>query len=148
MKCTACNYEIKLTTNFCENCGTIVSEDNGRNELIHLGNLSPELKNENRAQKLIFIGLIVICSSMIYNFLLRRIIHFMHKLDLYETLEPISIAIGVALAGSLLMIAFGLRTGRRKVLALIFASICTVIQMYWIIDRLFPFESAFEFIRF
>lgn len=139
MKCGACYSEIKRTANYCENCG--------HNESV-VDDMNFTRGNSSRGQKLIFTGLMLLCGSAIYYFSVRLIVNFTGNWKLYETIEYVSLMIEIVSVGAVLLIALGLNSGERKTLAIIFAAIYTVIQLYWIIERLFPDASVFDFFQF
>jgi hypothetical protein len=53
MKCETCEHEIRKSVNFCENCGTTTAGINT--------DLDFAVKRDERGQKLIFRGLLVLC---------------------------------------------------------------------------------------
>lgn len=138
-KCTTCNSEIKRTANYCEYCG---------NKGAAGDHMDFKQVRNNRGQKIIFTGLVILCGSTIYHFLIGLFVKLTGNWRVYDTIEPFSLVIAFAAGCVALLIAIGLNSGVRKTLALIFASLYTLIHLYWIIDRLFPDKQPFEFLNF
>ena len=129
MKCETCQHTIKKSVNFCENCGAPTIGVNTDVDSVTQGN--------DRRQKLIFRGLIVLCSYEMYNFLLNKISTATDSFTLYEVLGPISMMFGILAAGAALFIALGLDMGKRKIYAIVLASIYAFINLFWIIELRF-----------
>lgn len=138
-KCGACYSEISRTANYCENCG---SKESVRNEM------SFSHTKSDRGQKLIFAGLIILCGTTIYHFLISLFAKITGNWRFFETVEPLSLIISFAGGSVALFIAIGLKSSGRRTLAIIFASFYTLIHIYWILDRIFPDKQPFEFLKF
>ena len=149
--CVQCHLRIDESAQFCENCGSKVSSPKRSDVLTEksevLDSLAPA-KSNNNTQNLIFIGLMILCGSTIYHFTLSRIVDYMDNWELYSTMEPLSYFITFCAGTAGLLIAFGLKPGSKKTVALIFASIYVLIHFYWIVDWLIPDEPPFEYLQF
>lgn len=137
--CGTCQHEIKQDANFCESCGISTVQGDS---------LSLTSPSDSGGQKLIFIALLILCGSTVYHFSLRLIMNLTGSWELYESFEPLSILILGGTGGVALFIAFGLKAGRRKLLSIIFASIYTLIYLYWTVQRLFPESSISNYFQF
>lgn len=138
-KCGACYSEISRAANYCQNCGNKESVGN---------DMSFTHTRNDRGQKLIFAGLIILCGTTIYHFLISMFVKITGNWRFFETVEPLSLIISLIGACVALFIAIGLNARGRRTLAIIFASIYTLIHVYWIIDRIFPDKEPFEFLKF
>lgn len=141
IKCGICQTSIKRTANFCENCGS--------NQSV-VDDMRFSYKENHRGQKIIFAGLLVLCASTVYYFVIGLFMKLTGKWEFYSDIEPFSLFIAFGVSTIALLIALGLKSGNRKILAIIFASIYTIINLYWLIERIFPQDvsDSFEYLQF
>lgn len=151
MTCIQCHQRINDTANYCENCGSKVVAAKKKDYQVGRTEVLDEFsttKANDKGQALIFIGLLILCLTSFYYFVIRMLVKSMGDWSLYETFEPFSLIIsglGIAIA---LLLALGMNAGKKKTIAIVFASIYTIIQFYWLLDRLIPNDSAFSFLKF
>lgn len=149
--CNQCQRQVNDSANFCENCGVEVSSSGGTNHQIHTSKELDEFSRSrisNRGQNLIVTGLIILCSTTIYYFVLRMIVDFTDYWELYETVEPLTLFVSFVSSGVAILIALGLKPGSQKTLAIVFASLYTLISLYWFMDQLIPEEEPFQYLQF
>ena len=150
--CSQCHHQIGHTANFCENCGKPfsnagkLSNQLERQELFGEGISSSASKVR---QNLIFSGLIILCASTVYYFLIGLIVKLTNEWSIYETLEPVALVVSFASGAIALLIALGMKPGNKKTVAIIFACVYALIHLYWLIDRLIPEDDLpFKFLEF
>ena len=78
IKCGVCQTSIKHTANFCENCGS--------NQSV-VDDMRFSRKEDHRGQKLIFAGLLVLCASTVYYFLIGLFMKLTGKWEFYSDIE-------------------------------------------------------------
>jgi hypothetical protein len=68
---------------------------------------------------------------------LDKIAELTGSIALYSTLSPVSLVVGLLAAGSALFIALGLDMGKRKIFAILLASVYAFINLFWIVEFAF-----------
>ncbi|MFK7786488.1 MAG: zinc ribbon domain-containing protein [Crocinitomicaceae bacterium] len=149
--CPHCNHRVNKSAKYCENCGSRVSEVWSEDYQVGKSDVLDELSNSrrnNQQQSFILIGLLALCAFTFYYFTLGAIADITGNWDVYQTVEPISVVVTFLTAGVALMIALGMDRGKKKVLAIIAASIYCVIHLYWFVEQLIPEEPIVDYLQF
>lgn len=149
--CLQCYQRINVAANYCESCGSkATSKVQGNPQGGKSGVLDefPASAKSNTNQNLILIGLLVLCTTTLYYFLLGIVVDMNDNWQLYDTVKPVSLIVSFLGIGVALVIALGMKRGSQKTVAIIFASVYALIQLYWFIDFLIPEEKPFEYLQF
>ncbi|MDG1331751.1 MAG: zinc ribbon domain-containing protein [Crocinitomicaceae bacterium] len=149
--CPQCRHRNNHSANYCENYGSKVTDVVKGN---HQGGI-PGVLDEFTAsaksktnQSLILVGLLVLCSTTIYYFILGVVVDISDNWELYQTVKPFSLVVSFLGIGAALVIALGMTRGSQKTVAIIFASIYALIQLYWFMDFFLPEEEPFQYLQF
>ena len=79
MTCIQCHVRINESANYCENCGAKVSSVKKRYHQVVESEVLDELTKtivNNRGQNMILIGLLTLCVSTLYYFILGVVVKF------------------------------------------------------------------------
>ncbi|MFT5780225.1 MAG: hypothetical protein ACI837_003186 [Crocinitomicaceae bacterium] len=121
LTCSSCNYEVSDHDNYCGNCGNSLS-----------------LGSRDNSQKLLFAAITVLFGTAFYWFFLELVVSISGSYELYDTLHWFGVLIGLAGVSVALLIALAMKKGSMRSLAIVFASIWTFIDLFWLVKRTFP----------
>jgi hypothetical protein len=121
LSCISCNAGVSDADNYCHNCGT-----------------SLEFGSRDKSQKLIFATVAVLFGNAFYWVFLELIIELSGSYRLYDTLHWLGVLIGFAAISVALLAALAMKKSSLRSLAIVFASIYTLIELYWLAKRSFP----------
>lgn len=132
INCTNCETENQATANYCHHCGN---------------NLSLKSPTQNRRDLYIFISVLALAVSAVFWFIPSIVYRLTDNFDLYEILEIPGQVLSLITSIVPLLLALSIKKLSYRVISLIFASICTLIHLFWFVDNLIPKED-FEFFNF
>jgi DNA-directed RNA polymerase subunit RPC12/RpoP len=148
--CPHCNHHVNKSSYFCENCGSELSANKHAYQTGQPDTLDEfgASRTNNRNQTLIFIGILALCASSFYYFFIGLIVDISDNWEIYDTVRPVSLFLNFVTAGVALIIAFGMTSGTKKTLAIVFGCAYAIVNLYWLVEQLIPDEPAFDYLQF
>lgn len=132
INCANCQTENQATANYCQHCGN---------------NFTIKTLTRDRRDLFVFISILALGLSAIFWFVPSIIYRITDNFDVYEIIEIPGQVLSLITSVVPLLLAFSIKKLSYRIVSLIFASICTMIHLFWFIDNLIPKED-FEFFNF
>ena len=121
--CKLCNISVGNRDNYCSTCGE---------SLDLIGSKS------DKSQSLVFLAVTFLFGTAFIWFAVDMITLITGSYDIYEITDGIGYITRLLIMSIGLMLALSMKNGVLNTLAVIFASVYTLIELYWYIKNLIP----------
>ncbi|MFT5860930.1 MAG: hypothetical protein ACI865_003046 [Flavobacteriaceae bacterium] len=130
--CKSCGNSMSSSDNYCSNCGN---------------NTDLMTASPNRSQLLVFLSIAFLFATSFIWFLVDMIYLLTNSDGIFEITDAISYFTRLLMMSIGLLLALSMKKGAMKTLAIIFASVFTLIELYWYIKSLIP-EEPVDYFQF